>query len=242
MAGHAIALIDSGKLMSNLYEVLAKGGPLMIPLAGLSVASFACAFDRALFWFRVLRTEDRLAHDILDAAGYSLTDARSIAENANSQPIGRFLLAALRLKHPSPETFRLALETAGDEEFARMRRGDKMLETVVAIAPLLGLLGTVTGLMATFANLNVGGATLGAEQTTKAAAGIAEALTTTAGGMVVAIIALAILRMSVTLQSKQMEYFSKIGGELELIYRQVWYEPFTSELAKAEASQVSIGS
>ncbi|MBD1843505.1 MotA/TolQ/ExbB proton channel family protein [Cyanobacteria bacterium FACHB-63] len=227
--------------MSNLYEVLAKGGPLMIPLAGLSVASFACAFDRIAFWWTVLRTEDQLAHQILDTANYSLTDARMIAEKANTQPIARFMLAALKLRQPTPETFRLALETAGDDEFARMRRGDKLLETVVAIAPLLGLLGTVTGLMATFANLNVGGAALGAEQTTKAAAGIAEALTTTAGGMVVAIIALAILRMSVTLQSKQMEYFSKTGGELELIYRQVWYEPFTSELAKAESSQVSIG-
>lgn len=213
----------------------------MIPLAGLSVATFACGFDRVLFWLRVLRTEDQLAHQILDAANYSLTDARMIAEKANEQPIGRFMLAALKLKHPTPETFRLALETAGDEEFARMRRGDKLLETVVAIAPLLGLLGTVTGLMLTFANLNVGDATLGAEQTTKAAAGIAEALITTAGGMVVAIIALAILRASVTLQSKQMEYFSKTGGQLELIYRQVWYEPFTNELAKAEASQISVG-
>jgi biopolymer transport protein ExbB len=225
--------------MSNLYEVLAKGGPLMLPLVGLSIASFACAFDRGAFWFRVLRTEDRLAHDILDAARYSLGDARMIAEKSNAQPIGRFMLAALKLNQPTPETFRLALETAGDAEFAKMRSGDKLLETVVAIAPLLGLLGTVTGLMLTFANLNVGGATLGAEQTTKAAAGIAEALTTTAGGMVVAIIALVILRVSVTLQVKQMEYFSKIGGELELIYRQVWYEPWTSELARAEASQLS---
>jgi biopolymer transport protein ExbB len=228
--------------MSNLYEVVAKGGPLMLPLVGLSIASFACAFDRAAFWLRVLRTEDRVAHNILDAARYSLTDARMIAEKASSQPIGRFMLAALKLNQPNPETFRLALETAGDEEFAKMRRGDKMLETVVAIAPLLGLLGTVTGLMLTFANLNVGGASLGAEQTMKAAAGIAEALTTTAGGMIVAIIALAILRVSVTLQSKQMEYFSKIGGDLELIYRQVWYEPLTSELARAELSQLSIGS
>ncbi|MBN8562887.1 MULTISPECIES: MotA/TolQ/ExbB proton channel family protein [Leptolyngbya] len=225
--------------MSNLYEVVAKGGPLMLPLVGLSVASFACAFDRAVFWFQVLRTEDRVAHHILDAAQYSLTDARMIAEKASSQPIGRFMLAALKLNQPNPETFRLALETAGDEEFAKMRRGDKMLETAVAIAPLLGLLGTVTGLMLTFANLNVGGATLGAEQTTKAAAGIAEALTTTACGMVVAIIALALLRVSVTLQSQQMEYFSKIGGELELIYRQVWYEPWTNELAKAGSAQLS---
>lgn len=222
--------------MSNLYEVIAKGGPLMIPLVGLSVATFACAFERSTFWIPLLRTEAKLSHDVLEAAKYSLVDARTIAERAKS-PIGRFLLAPLKLNHPTPETFRLALETTGDEEFAKMRKGDKLLESVIAIAPLLGLLGTVTGLMITFSNLNVGGGAASAEATTKAAAGIGEALTTTAGGMVVAIIALCIFRVSVTLQAKQMDYFSKVGSELELIYRQYWYEPATSELARIESAR-----
>ncbi|MBD2079947.1 MotA/TolQ/ExbB proton channel family protein [Leptolyngbya sp. FACHB-17] len=219
--------------MSNLYEVLAKGGPIMIPLVGLSVATFACAFERSTFWIPLLRTEAKLAHDVLEVAKYSLVDARTIAERSES-PIGRFLLAPLKLNQPTPETFRLALETAGDEEFAKMRKGDKLLESTIAIAPLLGLLGTVTGLMITFANLNVGGGAASAESTTKAAAGIGEALTTTAGGMVVAIIALCIFRVSVTLQGKQIDYFSKVGSELELIYRQYWYEPAMNELARVE--------
>ncbi|MEP0917378.1 MotA/TolQ/ExbB proton channel family protein [Leptolyngbya sp. DQ-M1] len=219
--------------MSNLYEVLAKGGPIMIPLVGLSVATFACAFERSTFWIPLLRTEAKLAHDVLEAAKYSLVDARTIAERSES-PIGRFLLAPLKLNQPTPETFRLALETAGDEELAKMRKGDKLLESTIAIAPLLGLLGTVTGLMITFANLNVGGGAASAESTTKAAAGIGEALTTTAGGMVVAIIALCIFRVSVTLQAKQIDYFSKVGSELELIYRQYWYEPAMNELARVE--------
>jgi len=220
--------------MSNLYEVIAKGGPLMIPLVGLSVATFACAMERSTFWIPLLRTEAKLAHDVLEAAKYSLIDARSIAERAGSMPMGRFLLAPLKLNQPTPETFRLALETAGDEEFVKMRKGDKLLESVIAIAPLLGLLGTVTGLMMTFSNLNVGGGAASAEATTKAAAGIGEALTTTAGGMVVAIIALCIFRVSVTLQAKQIDYFSKIGSELELIYRQYWYEPAMHEIARVE--------
>lgn len=219
--------------MSNLYEVLAKGGPIMIPLVGLSIATFACAFERSTFWIPLIRTEAKLSHDVLEAAKYSLVDARTIAERANS-PIGRFLLAPLKLNQPTPETFRLALETAGDDEFVRMRKGDKLLESVIAIAPLLGLLGTVTGLMITFANLNIGGGAASAASTTQAASGIGEALTTTAGGMVVAIIALCIFRVSVTLQAKQMDYFSKIGSELELIYRQYWYEPAMGEVARME--------
>lgn len=208
----------------------------MIPLAGLSVATVACALERSLFWIQLHRTEAKLAHDILEAARYSLTDARTIAENAKSMPLGRFLLAPLKLRQPTPETFRLALETAGDQEFTKMRKGDKLLETVVALAPLLGLLGTVTGLMTTFGNLNIGGGGGGAAATSKAAAGIGEALTATASGMVVAIMALCVFRVMVTLQAKQVDYFSKVGSELELIYRQVWYEPFLEEIDRVSVS------
>lgn len=196
----------------------------MVPVVGLSVLTIATGIERAVFWFNLLRKEDQIASDILEAAHYSLETASAIAERAQDQPIARFLQAALKLNNPSPETFRLALETAGDEEFAQMRKGDKLLESVVGIAPLLGLLGTVTGLIITFMNLKIGG-TGSSVDTSKAAAGIAEALITTAGGMIVAIIALTIFRICVTLRAKQVEYFSKVGGKLELIYRHLWHEP-----------------
>jgi biopolymer transport protein ExbB len=119
-----------------------------------------------------------------------------------------------------------------------MRKGDKLLETVVGIAPLLGLLGTVTGLIVTFNNLNIGGGGA-SESATKAAAGIGEALITTASGMVVAIIALAFFRIFLTLQSQQVDYFSEVGSELELIYRQVWYEPSVDNQTPSISDQQS---
>jgi biopolymer transport protein ExbB len=221
-------------MSNNLFELLVKGGPVMIPIVALSVITIACALERSWFWYRLLSQEDRIVHDVLDAARYDLDQAAGIAEQAQNLPIGRFLLAPLRLRQPSPETFRLAMETAADQEFAQMRKGDKFLESAVGLAPLLGLLGTVTGLIATFSNLNIGGG--GSADTSKAAAGIGEALITTAGGMIVAIVALAIFRVSVTLQSQQTDYFFKVGNELELIYRQVWYEP--SLLQDGQPSQL----
>nr|WP_299493246.1 MotA/TolQ/ExbB proton channel family protein [Acaryochloris sp. IP29b_bin.137] len=196
----------------------------MIPIVGLSALTLACAFERTIFWIRLISQEHRIVHDVLDAARCSLEEAESIAQHARFLPIGRFLLAPLRLHQPSPETFRLALEAAADKEFVRMRKGDKLLETIVAVAPLMGLLGTVTGLINTFNNLNIGsGGT--SEQATKAAAGIGEALLTTAAGMVVAILALIVLRIFVILQARQIDTFAEVGSEMELIYRQVWYEP-----------------
>jgi biopolymer transport protein ExbB len=216
--------------MSNLLDLVREGGPVMAPMLGLSVATIACGLERAWFWYQLLSQEDKVVHDVLDAAQYSWEEARSIAEQAQNLPIGRFLLAPLKLRRSTPETFSLALESAADKEFVQMRKGDKLLETVVAIAPLLGLLGTVTGLITTFGNLNVGGGGSG-EQASAAAGGIGEALIATAGGMIVAILALIIFRIFVTLQSQQMDYFSEVGSELELIYRQNWYEPQPVEAA-----------
>jgi biopolymer transport protein ExbB len=205
----------------------------MIPMVGLSIATVSCAMERGLFWYKLYKGEAEVAQNVLATAKHDLVEARLIAERHQDTPIGRFLLAPLKLKQPTPETFALAMEAAADREFIEMRKGDKLLETAVAIAPLLGLLGTVTGLIITFLNLNIGGAG-GSGDLTKASAGIAEALITTASGMIVAIIALAVFRVSVTLQSRQMDYFSNVGSELELIYRQNWYEPTQSESLRPE--------
>lgn len=210
--------------MTTLYNSLAAGGPVMIPLVLLSVMTLACSLERLWFWVRFLIRENKIVNDVLEAARFSLEEALKIARYARHLPIGRFLVAPLSLNQPSPETFRLALESAADQEFIQMRKGDKLLETVVAVAPLLGLLGTVTGLIQTFNSLNIGSGVT-TEQASKAASGIGEALITTAVGMVVAIIALLVLRVLVTLQAHQIDVFSRVGSQLELIYRQVWYEP-----------------
>ncbi|HEY9882089.1 MAG TPA: MotA/TolQ/ExbB proton channel family protein [Thermosynechococcaceae cyanobacterium] len=211
-------------MSDRVFDLVMQGGLVMYPLMGLSVATLACGLDRGLFWYRLSRHEQRVAHDVLEAAKYDLDQAIAIAERSSDQPIARFLLAPLRLRHPTPETFRLALEAAGDKEFVKMHKGNKLLESTVGLAPLLGLLGTVTGLIQTFGNLNIGGGGTTASAT-KAAAGIGEALTSTAAGMLIAIMALAVFRLLVSFQAREVDYFSEVGNELELIYRQVWYAP-----------------
>jgi len=212
----------------------------MIPLVGLSAATLTCALERGWFWYRLLSKEDRIVHDVLEAAQYDLDRAAAIAQQVQDLPIGRFLLAPLQLNHPTPETFRLAMESVGDNEFVQIRKGNKLLETVVGMAPLLGLLGTVTGLITTFSHLKIGGGSGTSASASQAAAGIGEALIATASGMIVAIIALAFFRIFVTLQAQQVNYFSRVGSALELIYRQVWYEPtLTYPVQPLSTSEVS---
>ena len=121
--------------MSNIYEFVSKGGPVMWPLVGLSVMTIGCALERANYWWKLISQEDRIVHDVLEAARSSLDDAASIAYQARSLAIGRFLFATLRLKNSSPETFHLAMEAAAEREFIQMRKGDKLLETVISRTP-----------------------------------------------------------------------------------------------------------
>jgi biopolymer transport protein ExbB len=137
---------------------------------------------------------------------------------ARRQPIGRYLSAPLRLANPDPEVFRLALEGAADDELALMRRGDKLLEAVIALAPLLGLLGTVLGLINSIGSIRT--SDLGTQSTAGVTLGIAESLISTATGMIVAIVSLAFYRLFQALWYNEVRIFRKAGTELELLYRQ----------------------
>ena len=101
-----------------------------------------------------------------------------------------------------------------------MRRGDKILEAAIALSPLLGLLGTVLGLISSLGSIRLGD--LGTAATENVTLGISEALISTATGLIVAIVSLAFYRLFQGLVSGQAKLFEKSGNELELLYRKDW--------------------
>jgi biopolymer transport protein ExbB len=119
---------------------------------------------------------------VLDAAETNWQVAAEMALEGRRQPIGRYLYAPLRLVNPDPEVFRLALEAAADDELALMRRGDKLLEAIITISPLLGLLGTVLGLIRSLRSISF--SDLGTASVAGVPTGIGEALISTAAGMI----------------------------------------------------------
>lgn len=104
-----------------------------------------------------------------------------------------------------------------------MRRGDKIFEAVIAMSPLLGLLGTVLGLINSLGSIRLGD--IGTSSSADVTLGIAEALISTATGLIVAIISLAFYRLFQGLMFGQAKIFRKAGNELELMYRQNWPYP-----------------
>ncbi len=192
----------------------------MWPLMFLSVMALSAIIERVWFWSRILTREREIAGRVLEAARRDWTAAAEIAGRSQNQPIGRFLYAALELQKPDPEVFQLALESAADEELASMRRGEKILETVIALSPLLGLLGTVLGLIDSLGSISLGD--IGTSSTAGVTLGIAEALISTATGLIVAIATLAFYRFFQGLLFGQAKVFRKAGSELELMYRKDW--------------------
>ncbi len=202
-------------------ELFEKGGPTMWPLLGLSILSIATILERLSFWFRTLRKEEESIERVLEATANDEWDtAAQIAKQERRKPIGRFLHAPLKRTNPDPETFRLALEASAEDELATMRKGDKTLESIIALAPLLGLLGTVLGLIRSLSGIKLGD--LGTSAGSNVTLGISESLISTATGMLVAIVSLSFYRLFQGLIFIQVKLFRNAGNQLELFYREHW--------------------
>ncbi|WP_375341031.1 MotA/TolQ/ExbB proton channel family protein [Okeania sp. SIO2B3] len=202
----------------------------MWPLLVLSILSLSTIIDRLWFWTNLLIKEKQTVSRVLEAARRDWSIATEMARRTLKQPIGRFLYAPLRLQNPEPEVFKLALEASADDELASMRKGDKLLEGVIALAPMLGLLGTVLGLIGSLSSIRLGD--LGTSSTAGVTVGIGEALISTAAGLVVAIFSLVFYRLFQSLLFNQIKVFRKSGNELELLYRQYWQQTSLNNLNK----------
>jgi biopolymer transport protein ExbB len=208
--------------MTRILDAFLAGGLVMYPLLALSVVTFAYAVERIWYWFKLIFQEKQVVHEVLTAAKIDLDRALTLAERSEGLAIGRVLAAPLKLKVPMPETFHLALLAALDREFVEMRRGDKLLESIAAIAPLFGIVGTASGLITMFYNFKAGGAD--STNVSAVVSGIGQALICSGAGISLAVAAFVFLQTFIILRAQQMDYFSKVGSELELIYLQFWNE------------------
>lgn len=200
---------------SNLF---AAGGVVMWPLLGFSILAIALIIERVIFWLRINQRQRRVIREVLNL--YRLDNVVSaidkLKQNANL-PMARIFLAALELEQPTPEEFRLALESEAQAEIPLLKRFNTIFETIISLAPLLGLLGTVLGLITSFASLDIGN--VGGSRTAGVTGGISEALVSTASGLIVAMFTLLFANTFRGLYIRQMALIQEYGGQLELLYR-----------------------
>jgi len=168
-----------------MTEIFLKGGPVMWPLLGLSLVTLATVFERLLFLIVEHRRRDPAAVGrVLAAVEHRALDEAIRHGRAATDFVARVL--AHGLEHRDTSLSNALIQAAG-RELDRYNRGLVILDTAITLGPLLGLLGTVTGLIRAFGLL---GATALSAQQRVITGGIAEALIATAFGLSIAILAL----------------------------------------------------
>jgi biopolymer transport protein ExbB len=166
-----------------MLEFVIKGGPVMVPLLLCSVISLSIIVERCLS----LRRNRILKYDVLQRIEELLRD-RKIPEASTlckryPSSMTRILLAAILNHDKSRQEIKEIIEDAGRQEIPVLERYLTILGTIASIAVLLGLLGTVMGMIRTFNAI----AALGYGHPEALASGISEALVATATGLVIAI-------------------------------------------------------
>ncbi|HYW22231.1 MAG TPA: MotA/TolQ/ExbB proton channel family protein [Nodularia sp. (in: cyanobacteria)] len=203
--------------LSRMREFFEAGGVVMWPLLICSILSVAFAAERTIFWWKIYNRQQRVARAVLNL--YNLNNVVDAIEKLRKNidlPIARIFLFTLELENPTPEEFRLALETEAKVEISLLKRFNHIFDTIVGLAPLLGLQGTIFGLMKTFASLNIGN--LAATNKAGLTAGISEDLIATAFGLLVGIMTLTFASIFRGLYQGEIERIEEYGGHLELSY------------------------
>jgi biopolymer transport protein ExbB len=166
-----------------IFQFFSKGGPVMWPILICALVAVAVVGERSFWWWREsLRREPRKLEQILEALENSDVEGATRLAEGSEDPVIRMIYNSLSHVHTSVQA---ALQMAAGIELERAGRFLNVMDTLVTLAPLLGLLGTVTGLMRAF--LKIGQAELSVVAVT---GGIGEALIATACGLGIAIVSL----------------------------------------------------
>jgi biopolymer transport protein ExbB len=173
-------------LANIVFQFFTKGGPVMWPILASAIVAVAVVGERTFWWLRESRKRDAQKLEQLFAALENGDVAAAQKISAGSEdPVIRMIRHGLGHVGHVHSSLLGALQLAAGIELKRAGRFLTVMDTLVTLAPLLGLLGTVTGLMRAF--LNIGSAEL---SVTAVTGGIGEALIATACGLGIAIFAL----------------------------------------------------
>ncbi|HBA39507.1 MAG TPA: MotA/TolQ/ExbB proton channel family protein [Deltaproteobacteria bacterium] len=195
--------------MFELLSILAKGGPVMVPLLICSMISLAVTIERFLFWRRIRSKE--LVNQMLTLVEKGQPQEALRLGQSSDLPIVRVLAEGLAHLNPSPSK---AMEVAAQAEVPVLKRRLTILDTIITLAPLLGLLGTVTGMISSFGIMSEAG--IG--QPHAVTGGVAEALIATATGLLIAILTLIPYNYFTSRAEKEMEDMEYFASRLELLF------------------------
>lgn len=194
-----------------MLETLAKGGPVMVPIALCSVLALAVFLERAWYFWRT-RTKGEHVVEALRTPlkEHKYLEALQVVRQFPA-PVAGLLSAGIAYADKGIAEMRTHFDLAGREVLQRMEKGLGILNIVTTTAPLLGLLGTVTGIIRSFRVLS---ALQGIEGPSALSAGIAEALITTAAGLSIAIPSAVAYELFSTIVDRRVQGLNRMSSQV----------------------------
>ncbi len=198
-----------------MFEIINNGGPVMIPLLLCSLLTLTVIIERCIFWAGIeLRRNRQLLDEVLELC--RVGDWAAVRERTagSRDHVIRVLISGILHREFSMVR---AMEAAAVEELERMRRYMGVLDTMITVAPLLGIFGTVLGIIASFEVLG----TAGLEEPHLVTAGVAQALITTATGLGIAILSVFPYNYFNSRIEQAAQIMEKYATSLEIVYEKL---------------------
>jgi len=200
-------------MIANIVtETFVEGGPIMWPMLIIAIASVAVVLERIVWWLgHAARRDPSKIDEVYTAVEDGDIDKASSVAKSSSDPVVKVLWHALNHRHASLEG---ALTVASGIELQRAGRFLVAMDTLITIAPLMGLLGTVIGIMTSFAAVGESGL-----DASKVSGGIGEALIATAAGLSIAMFVVVFYNYFGSLLSKLQFEIETAANNLEVMLK-----------------------
>ncbi|MFP4040633.1 MAG: MotA/TolQ/ExbB proton channel family protein [Desulfosudaceae bacterium] len=198
-----------------MLEIFLNGGPVMYPLLACSVIALTVIIERSFFWILVgMRKNKALVDEVLEFCRNGDWEAvRRKAAGSNNYVI-RVLISGILHRDYSLEK---AMEAAAAEEISRMQRFMGVLDTMITVAPLLGIFGTVLGIIESFDMIG----SVGIQHPQAVTGGVAQALITTASGLGIAIVCVFPYNYFNSRIEKAAKVMEKYATSFEIVYEKI---------------------
>jgi len=198
-----------------MLQIFLKGGVVMYPLLICSVCVLTIVIERAIFWINLnYRHNRQLINEVLETC--QLGDWELVKKKTVGSKDYAIRVLVSGIVHRKFSMTK-AMEVAAIQEIIKMRRGLGILDTMITVAPLLGILGTVIGIILSFKMLAIEGI----DNPQAVTGGIAQALITTAAGLGIAILAVIPYNYFNVKVEQAVQTMEQYATSLEIVYEKL---------------------
>ena len=187
----------------------------MWPLLFISIITLACIIDRIIYWTKSSKRNKKISKLILEKYVDNSNEFLEFLKNKNNNPYSQILINIFNMNFSNEKDFEKGLEINLINKNKEFNKYGNIFNLTIGIAPLLGLLGTVLGLMNSFSFIDLGSVGTNTKEVT---GGISEALVSTAYGLIIAILTISFSSYFNSCKRDEIIALKEFGIKFQILY------------------------